>query len=316
MAKADEHIRQWRDAGLIDDETAARIEAFESAKAARKSDERPGLMEALVYLGLAIIAAGVAVLAGNNWEHLQTWARVAVPAVPGVLGVAVGPMMLRAPQPGIRRGGAMAWLAAAALLTGAVAVSGAEADWEPEAIVLVSGLGGTVIALVLWVLSPSHAQLLGIAAGLFLVSIGVGANAGEHELTFGATTMALFGAAGIALTELGLLQPRLSAQALSALALAGGAFYAGVEEITPAWTEAFAFAAGAALIALSIRRGVFLYMVFGVAVVFLGLMATIAKHVEDPTVAALLMMLIGALLIAGVLILARLRPWVRGGAAA
>jgi len=103
---------------------------------------------------------------------------------------------------------------------------------------------------------------------------------------------------------------------LAGIAFAGGAFYAGLDDTVPGWVQVVTFVAGGALIALSIRRSVLLYMAFGVGAVFLGLIATILRHVDDPTMASLLLMLIGVLLIAGVLLLARLRPWAPGEAAA
>jgi len=316
MARTDEHLKQWRQAGLLDEAAAARIEAFEEAAALRVKSERPGVIEALIYLGLAVIGVGAAVLAGSNWEHLEGWARIIVLAVPGALGLAAGQVMRTSEQPGFRRGGHMAWVLAAALLTGAVAVSASEADWEGESVVLAAGLAATAIAIALWMLAPSYPQIVGMAGGLFLLSMAVAANSIDHEQLFGAGTITLFGGAGLALVELNLLTPKLAGQALTGLAFAGGAFFAGLDDTVPGWVQVVTFIAGGALIALSIRRSVLLYMAFGVGAVFLGLIATILRHVDDPTVAALLLMLIGVLLIAGVLLLARLRPWARKEAAA
>jgi hypothetical protein len=316
MARTDEHLQRWREAGLIDEAAVARIEAFEAATAVRAKSERPGVIEALIYLGLAVIGVGAAVLSASNWEHLESWARIIVLAVPGVLGLAAGQVMRASEQPGYRRGGHMAWVVAAALLTAAAAVSAAEAGWEEESVNMAAGLTATTIAIALWMVAPSYPQIVGLAGGLFLFSIAVGANSIDHEMLFGAGILTLFGGAGLALVELNLLTPKLAGQVLAGIAFAGGAFYAGLDDTVPGWVQVVTFVAGGALIALSIRRSVLLYMAFGVGAVFLGLIATILRHVDDPTMASLLLMLIGVLLIAGVLLLARLRPWAPGEAAA
>src|SRR6185295_9325717 len=92
-------------------------------------NERPGVMEVLVYLGVAVIAVGVFILIAISWDDLDGWARVAITAGPGLFALLVGQVMRASRAAGLKRGGEVAWLAATALLTAAVAVFGANNDW-------------------------------------------------------------------------------------------------------------------------------------------------------------------------------------------
>jgi hypothetical protein len=117
---------------------------------------------------------------------------------------------------------------------------------------------------------------------------------------------AIFGAALLVMTETGAFHPRWAAQGVSALLLTWGAFFAGFDE---PWAESLAFIAAVALVALSIWRGAFAYMVLGLALGFGALVRSIAIHVDDPTAASLALILVGALLVGSVLLLARHKPW-------
>jgi len=81
---AGEHLRRWREAGLIDEAAAGRIAAFEREHAGERpaaagdAGERPGALEALLYLGLAAAAAGIIVLVAMQWSELRPWSRLAV----------------------------------------------------------------------------------------------------------------------------------------------------------------------------------------------------------------------------------------------
>jgi AcrR family transcriptional regulator len=310
MPNFESYLRDWREAGIVDEAIERRVREFEDARRARPT-ERPTVLEALIYLGLAIIAVGVVVLVGSNWQHLQPWARIAVAAVPGGLGVLAGIALRSSALPAMRRGADVTWLTATALLTVAFAVIGSEADWTPEHTVLACGVAATALALSLWVSSPSHPQIVGVGVAVLLFSIGLSVNASEHEMMIASITIAAFGVTGILLAETGLLQPQTSARLLSALAFATGAYGSGPEDIDPAWAEVLVFVAAAALIALSIQRGVFVYMVAGVVALFVGLITVILRHVDDPTMASLALVIIGAVVIAVVMLLVQLRPWSR-----
>ncbi|MFN0148697.1 MAG: DUF2157 domain-containing protein [Dehalococcoidia bacterium] len=311
MGRYEEHLSRWQEAGLIDSETAERVRDFEGARPA--TSERPTVIEAVVYLGLAVIGVGVTVLTASEWENLDGWARIAVPAFGAAVALGAGQLLAVQGSPALRRGAAVAWLLAVALIAATAAVVFDQSDARPERVAMGSGLVGAVAAVALWIGRPTHAALVAMAAPLMVFSIGIAAeDGGESSFSTFGLTLAGLGAVGVLLAELGWLTPRVTARVLTGLAVAFGAFYSGIGDAN-AWTQVLPFIAGAALIALSIRRGVFVYMAYGIGATFLGLVTVIVRNVGDVTVAAMLLIVIGVALLGGVLALAKFRPWASGG---
>lgn len=316
MSSTEEHLRRWQDAGLLEADAAERIRAFEQEARREEGGERPGVMEALIYLGLAVVSVGVIVLAGSNWDDLESWARVAVIGVPALLALVVGQGMRTEQAAELRRGGWVAWLVAVALAGGTAAVWANEAGWDPESVALTAGIVATAFALAAWALEPQHPQVVALAGSFVLLGGGVGAKADDYQLFIGAGVVTLAGLAALLLAETGLLTPRLSARVLAGAGLAAGAFYMGIDGDIGRWAVVFVFAAGGILVVASIVGGTFIYMLFGVGALFFGLLRVMIEYVENPTLRALGLMAAGTLLIAGVLLAARFRPWQRRKAAA
>ncbi|MBI5946717.1 MAG: DUF2157 domain-containing protein [Chloroflexi bacterium] len=309
MASIEQHLKRWAGAGVIDAATASAIREFEENQPAPRR-QGPGLMEVLVYLGVAVAGVGIAILLGNNWEDLQEWARVAVIGVPAVLAIAAGQALRANGRPELERGGQLAWLAAQGLLAGTAGVLADSAGWADEDAFLAAGITVAVAGLALWAIAQSHLQVVGVGAGLlvgsFAFSQKVTGDDGPPEL--GMYVLAGFGAAALLLAEAGLFRPKITGQLVSAGLVTFGTFF-GTMISGGGWAEPILFVVGAALIAGSIWRGVFLYVIAGVALVFAGLINTVARHAPNVTVAALALIVIGGLLIATVLVLAQKRPW-------
>jgi hypothetical protein len=118
--------------------------------------------------------------------------------------------------------------------------------------------------------------------------------------------MVAFGTAAIAFAEVGWLVPLMSGRFAAAVGLAVGAFVAARDA---AGYEPLAFVAAGVLLALGIWRATFIYLFAGVALLFVSLIASIIEHVEDPSAQAGALIVLGALLVAVVLSLARWQPW-------
>lgn len=307
MPSIDEQLRRWREAGLVDEPTAARIAEFERSSAPpREPTARPGLLEALLYLGVAVAGVGAVVLLGDNWEQLRPWARILALAAPLALALAAGFVMRAAREPGVVRAGHVAWLLAVALIGGTVAISGNELDLDEQDWLLYAGLAATGLALGLWVLAPSNPQVLGVAAALVLLASGIGAFPDEHNVIVGGVLVSLFGAVALALTEAGLVTPAATARAAFGLMAAAGVYIAGPDD-DYILVELLAFLAGGALIALSIWRGMFVYMIYGVGVIFVALVTFIFEHFAGTIGAPLALIISGAVLVAGALLVSRFR---------
>ncbi len=321
MSNAREHVEQWRAAGVIDETAAGRILAFEAGQRRELAAERPSFTEVLIYLGVAIIAVGVVILSATNWQHMESWARVAVPGVPAAAAIVAGWFMRRQEHPGVRRGGLAVWAAATGLVAGTSAVALNEAGVREEDNVLVTGLVMLAVALGFWLRERSHLQAVAVAAAGVVLSFSAAAETSRASERWAGCaaglTMLALGVVAVALAERGLVRPRVTGRLLGALAIAFGSFFASAG--TPlGLLEALPFAAGAGLVVLSVRAGFFPYAVLGVLAVFVGTLISVTRHISDTTLVALSLMLTGAVLIAVVVLLARMRqrgtgPSPRGG---
>lgn len=306
MPSVDELLKRWRAADLLDEATAERIRAYERGHAGAEPDERPGVLEALVYLGLAIVAVGVAVLVAANWSDLAEWAQVAVVLVPGVLALVAGQALRTAGSAGMRRGGHVAWVLGTALVAGGAMVWANNGGWDDVDVGTTGAIVALAVALPLWLVAPSHPQMLALGAALFALAGALGSQPDDRTMLVHGVLAVLFGAAVIGLREAGWMKPPESAALVGAGLVAWGAFFAGFES---GGAETLAFVAAAALVVVSIWHGVMVYMLTGVALGFAALVRAIATHVDDPTFASLALIIVGALLIAAVLLITRTKPW-------
>ncbi len=313
MASAREHLKRWMDAGFIDRETAGRIETWEQERSAGRKEgaERPGVMEALLYLGVVVLGVGVFAMLAQNWDDLTSWARVTAIGVPTVLLLAAGALMRQSHEPQLERGSQLAWLVSVGLFAGLVAIVlneyrlgfGEDDDRGRLLTVAASSFG---LALLLWVLSPRHAQVFAIAASSFFLGQMIGNWSDEFNQTAAGLALLGFGAAGLALAEVKWLKPELSASVFFAILLIIGPWEAGVGD----GHIAFEFLAGAVavgVIGYGVARASFLLVVVGVAGTFWVLVTFIFEHFSKQIGAPLALMISGGLLIGGVLLLAAYR---------
>jgi Predicted membrane protein (DUF2157) len=313
MAGSEQHLERWREAGLIDAQLMQRILAYEAAPAASRSaapEERPGVVEALLYLGVAIALVGVFALTADHWRALNTATKLATVGIPGGLALLAGLIMRSTGEAQIRRAAGIAWLAAVILLGGTVAVAGVEHGWRDERTALAAACCSTLLALALWKVNPSRAQLIALAGSLFFLSESVAGQWSPYRPEFAGLFILLCGAAGILLTEREILRPHWFAAALSGLLVVGGALHAqwGIAAI---WAGLPLLGVGAILITLSLQRGSFTYLLAGVLATFLGLVLFIFQHFESTIGAPAALLLTGCLLVGGVLIVSSWRRRLR-----
>jgi hypothetical protein len=105
-----------------------------------------------------------------------------------------------------------------------------EAGWSEENVALLAGVVALAVSMSLWVPLPTHPQLLGIGGAAFLLSTALTSRANEDwaVAVLGMCLMG-FGIAALAVTEAGVLVPRVTARILSGAGMAAGAFWAGLE---------------------------------------------------------------------------------------
>ncbi len=323
MARLDDDLRRWQEAGLLDADTAERIRSFEHAAAStappqpKTESTRPGAVEALLYLGVAVLVVGAIALTGQQWGDLRSWSRVAVLAVPAVLSVLAGLALKRSGEPSLERAGSVVWMVSVALVAGTVAVANSEYDFGDSAgldgeqtTTLLLALFTLFVAAAFWVVSPRHPQVLALGGSTVFFAVAAGAWPDDFSAPLTGICMALLAAAGLVAAELGAFGPKDSASLVSAGLLATGSYVGGFD--APTWTQLIVLVVGGALVYLSVTRDSLAYMVIGVGAIFVGLITFIFRHFASDIGAPLALMLSGAIVIGGVLLMAQLRPLVRG----
>ena len=185
MALRDQ-LGAWQAAGIVDAETAARIEAFETSRSAAESS-RDGISagEAIAYIGSVVLLVGVAFLYGSQYKALGSAGRLIILALVVGAGLVMGELVRRAGGTGAARrargaGLAVSAVAAAAWFTQAFVDAhvltrplehpypGAPDDTS-GAIMLGAAIGFVVAAGLLW---RAGAGLLGFAAAVLAYSTG------------------------------------------------------------------------------------------------------------------------------------------------
>jgi len=306
------HLKRWMEAGLIDRETAGRIEVWEHGQKAQQREEeleRPGALEALLYLGIVVLAVGVFALLAQNWDELESWARVASVGVPVALLLGAGAVMRASKEPELERGSQAAWLVATGLFAGLLAVVFNEywGGFEDERGPLLIIAGSTfALAVWLWVVSPRHAQVLAIAGAGFFLGQAVGTWPDEFSQALAGMTILALGLAGAALAEAGWFTPVPSARLFFSVLCIAGPFEAGAGDGHILF-ELLAGAMAAAVIAYGVWRGSFLLVLVGVAGSFVILVSFIFEHFSEQLGAPLALMISGGVMVAAVLLLATYR---------
>jgi hypothetical protein len=314
MSDTEEHLERWLEAGVIHEADAERIRAFERQRPAgpARPSERPGAIEALLYLGVVVVSVGVFALIEQRWPDLDSWARVMAIGVPTLLALALGAGLRASDEPGLNRAAQLAWFVGVGLFAGMVGVilneyepAGITIEDDPDGLLTVTA-ATALLALILWVFSPAHPQVVALGATLFALGQAVGNWPDEFSQVLAGTLIFGFGVAGLALTEAGMFGPRFSGRLIFAVLCVVGPYEAGFTENGMVF-ELMVFAVGGALIALGVMRASFTLLAVGVIAAFIGLVTFIFEHFEDRLGAPVALMISGGALIAGVLLLARFR---------
>lgn len=307
----EDQLHRWLQADVIDDATAERIRAFEKRRPA-PSGERPGAIEALLYLGVVVVSVGVFALIEQRWPDVDSWARVMAIGVPTLLALALGAGLHTTGEPALERAAQLAWFVAVGLFAGTVAVvlteyhpAGITFEDDPDGLLTVTS-ATALLALILWVASPGHPQVLALGATLFALGQAVGNWPDEFSEVLAGMLIFGFGVAGLALTEAQMFRPRFTGRLVFGVLCAAGPYEAGFTE-NGMFFELMVFAAGGAIITLGVVRASFTLLAVGVIASFVGLVTFIFEHFEDRIGAPVALMISGGALIAGALLLVRLR---------
>jgi hypothetical protein len=182
MALRDQ-LGAWQAAGIVDAETAARIEAFEASRSAAESS-REGISagEAIAYIGSVVLLVGVAFLYGSQYKALGSAGRLIILALVVGAGLVMGELVRRAGGTGAARRARAAGLAVSSFAAAWFIQAFVDAhiltrppehpypgapDDTSGAIMLGSAIGFVIAAGLLW---RAGAGLLGLAAAVLAYS--------------------------------------------------------------------------------------------------------------------------------------------------
>jgi uncharacterized membrane protein len=130
-------LQRWVDAGLISDDQARAITAFELAQQGTRPKSRVSpAIEALAYVGGVLLAVGAGMLVGQHWDELGTAGHLGVVAVAAVVSGVVGTVVGESDPAAWRLRGFLWALSAAAIgaVAGLFAFEVLEVSGEPVAL--------------------------------------------------------------------------------------------------------------------------------------------------------------------------------------
>jgi uncharacterized membrane protein len=173
VAERSAGLRRWVGAGLISEDQARAIAAFEQAQSAAKPPPRISpAIEALAYVGGVLLAVGAGMLVGQFWDELGTGGHLAlvmfVAAITGVVGGIVGES-----DPVTWRLRGFLWTLSTAAVAATCGLFAFEVlDVRGEPVALAAAGFGACASAAYWQLRDRPLQHLGTFVGL-AVSFGV-----------------------------------------------------------------------------------------------------------------------------------------------
>jgi len=313
-------LQQWTDHGLLTADQAERILQAErieaSAVPAPRDASRPArspagparghlLVEALAYLGGALALAAALILLQLAWTDLPTGARLAVPTVAAAALVLAGSLLPLGSDELVRLR-SVVWLLATGAWLGALAVLGDQVlDADGRDTVLIMGLGGSALALRLYLTSRTELQQVALFVPLVLVAVALAERTTWEQAPAAGLGVWLVSGAWFALAERDAVPPRWSARFTSAIGLVVGA---AMTQSTPGG-QVLALGTVAFLFFWGVRHDVL--GLLGVAAVgtLVVVPAAVTYVVPDrgPLVASLVLLLTGLALVAAAVATTRSR---------
>jgi uncharacterized membrane protein len=275
----DRMLERWRDAGLITPDQARAIRVAEKRDGGA-SRAISGLAEVVAYVGAIFALSAVAFIASRMWTSLPVGVQL------GLLGLATtilwaGGWWVRAGRnPVQRRLVAVLWFLSAGGM-GWLADVAATDLWDLEdGYALIIGVSLSLYAGILYLYRRTSLQQIALAGGVGFLCGGLSDIAGGDDW-FG-PLLWVAGAAWIALTARGVLNPRRTGFALGAVgALAGSeAVFIEFFESPERWGLGLGLLTSAALLYLSVSLGEMVLLGFGTGGLFLFVVQIIGEYAD------------------------------------
>lgn len=301
MATSDD-LKRWVEAGLIEAGTADAIDVFESQRSAESRVSRG--IEAIAYLGAALVLVAVWVLIAQTWDAFGPWAQLGLSGLIAVILFTVGLILGRSDEPAVNRAQTFAW----ALAVGAVALA-AQIVFEELVTVdddttfLLVSLISLLTAAGLWWMRKSVLQVvaMAIAAGM-TVTATVSLSEGYSGWRYGVSLTGL-GILWLVLTWRGVLKPSRTSYALGAI----GVLLIAVPEGGDLPWPLLGLGMGLALMAISVVLNENVLLGLGVVGLFIYIPMTVFELFGDSLGVPVALLITGLVLLGVVVVTARLR---------
>jgi hypothetical protein len=302
-----DQLSRWLNAGT--DEQAARITAFEAARAENQERRVPLIVEALGYLGAALAVIAVLILAQEFWADLELWGRLALLGIV-TLGLLIAGWVLRdSPLEAVRRLAGFLWLFAAVGVAFTFGILTADGfDSSPEGAALVGSLAAVAFGFVLWRLRTESLQQLAFFAALVSAAMSVVGVADWSEEFLGLSMWAI-GTVWLFLTWGTVIHPTTTGYALGSIGALVGVQMMSFDGV--GWPMLLGVAVAGALIAASVALRQIVLLALGAAGVFVFVPQVVFHYFGDSLGAPVTLLLSGAALIGGAVALARLMGEIR-----
>lgn len=206
-------LDRWREAGLIDEETAQSIAAFE-----RDEGEPPRWLEALAYIGAALLLGGSIAIVTRVWDDMGPGTVVALTMVATLVSLLAGWAFGRAGNGVGDRAQATTWFLATIGYSLSISIFVYEVlDLAEAPAYALVALSTFAVAAMLWFVRRSSLQMVAMAVAAAAAAIVPFPFFDEApEWLFGAT-LATLGVVWIVATRRGFFRPRRTSYAMGAI---------------------------------------------------------------------------------------------------
>ncbi|MGI9642989.1 MAG: DUF2157 domain-containing protein [Acidimicrobiia bacterium] len=214
MAVDESHVAEWVDKGLISQDEADAIHAYEAARAPSGG----GIREVLGYLGGLLVLIAVFILVAELWAEMKRGGRIAIAGSAAVALIVAGIYLVGGASRSMRRVGEVTLMLAAAPLGLAVGLTfGDQANEEPLATMAFAGALIYSVIVYRWHSSwAQHVALVGSAIG---GAISLGVTVTDESMHVAAALLVVLGVALLAASWRGWLPPRVLSEVGGLIAL-------------------------------------------------------------------------------------------------
>lgn len=282
----DQRVAAWTHAGLITEDQATAVRAYEAIGHPAEPSVRLGpVAEAAAFVGTILAMIGGGVGFGPQWGDMALWLRLTIAALTAAVGFAAGRWLMSLGEPGTMRLGGFLWVLGAA---GVVLASGTlmnEARPDSPWMAIAIGAPALVIGASLWRNRDRPFQLVTAGAGLSTAAGGVMALA-DLDPWHAAPVTILVGAVTWILTTRTQLRPLPVVRAMASIAMVSGALM--FCDLSVRYGAGLALLLASVVIVLALRTAENLALVVGTIGAFIAVQTLVQTTFHGPAGGAIL----------------------------